>query len=146
AADAGAAVAHPLLHPRVLAALAALPPERRFRGRTAAMAALAGDLLPEAVLRRGTKAGFGAVFAADHARALATRWDGAGVDAALVDRERLRRAWLAPAPDPRALTALQSAWLAKACQAETRSSSAPAAASIDDHVRGRDSSHAGRPA
>ena len=101
-----------------LAALPALPPERRFRIRTEAMTMLAGDVLEPELLSRSTKARFDAVFWAGASREVAAAWDGEGVDPEIVDAERLRAEWAAERPDSHSCTLLQSAWLASDRQLE----------------------------
>jgi asparagine synthase (glutamine-hydrolysing) len=123
AADDNVAIAHPLHDPRFLATLAALPPARRHRSRSQAMADLFGDLLPAEVLRRSTKAHFAQVLWGDASRALAAEWDGDGVDPELVDVGRLRVLWAQPEPDTQTITLLQSVWL----QARSAASPPPAA-------------------
>jgi asparagine synthase (glutamine-hydrolysing) len=112
AADAGAAIGHPLLDPGFLAALGALPAGDRFRRRREAMLMLVGDLLPEDVVRRPTKASFDEAFWNADARAFAASWTGEGVDGELVDADALRANWLSSSPDARTFTLLQAAWLA----------------------------------
>ena len=111
AAERAALVAHPLATSSFAAALARAGGRLGFGDRTATMRALCGDLLPEALLARSSKATFGEVFWGDHARRFAERWDGSGVDGETVDPDALRRAWLAPSPDARAALLLQAAWL-----------------------------------
>jgi asparagine synthase (glutamine-hydrolysing) len=148
AADASAAIAHPLHDPGVLAALAALPVACRYGDRTAATAMLAGDLLPGTVLARADKAGFDPAFWARHSRAFAARWDGSGIDEELVDRDRLRAEWAGAEPDARSFLLLQALWLAgeSAAQAEMRSSSSSPVASSEAQPNGRRRRHAGRAA
>jgi asparagine synthetase B (glutamine-hydrolysing) len=110
----GATIAHPFNDARFLAALAALEPAQRPASRTEAMTMLVGDLLPEALLSRSTKARFDQVFWTEHARELVAAWDGEGVDAELVDLDRLRAEWASPTPEAHTFTLLQSVWLTRA--------------------------------
>jgi hypothetical protein len=48
----------------------------------------------------------------EHTRELARRWDGDGVDTALVDPEALRNNWLSASPHAPSMALLQQAWLA----------------------------------
>lgn len=112
AADAGTQLVQPFLEPSVLRAAA-----RRFgvRGpysRSTALRAMFGDLLPPAVLTRTSKSRFDEAFFADHSRAFVASWTGGGIDAALVDVERLAGVWHDPVPDARTFSLLQAAWLA----------------------------------
>jgi asparagine synthase (glutamine-hydrolysing) len=111
---AGATVRIPLLDHAFLAALARAGGARGLGDRTALMRHLFGDLLPEAVLSRRSKAVFHEVYWAEPSRRLAADWDGQGVDSDLVDVDALRSEWAKP--HPHALTAilLQSVWLASA--------------------------------
>ncbi|WP_380165880.1 asparagine synthase-related protein [Jannaschia sp. R86511] len=81
------------------------------RSRTVAMRLLVGDLLPEAVLSRRSKAGFNAVHFGPSAREVADAWDGGGVDPDLVDTDALRAQWRSPRPHAASLALLQHAWL-----------------------------------
>lgn len=110
--DAGTRLVQPFHEPAVLGAAA-----RHFgvsgpAGRTAAMRALFGDLLPDAVLARRSKASFDAAFVSDHSRAFVASWSGDGIDSALVDVDRLAAIWHSGEPDVRTLSLLQAAWLA----------------------------------
>jgi asparagine synthetase B (glutamine-hydrolysing) len=107
-------LAHPFHDTRFLAALAALPRERRPESRTEAMRMLVGDLLPEPVLSRSTKARFDDVFWTEHARALVADWNGEGIDEEIVDVDRLRAEWSSPRPEAHTFTLLQSVWLTRA--------------------------------
>lgn len=111
AADHGVQVAHPFADARFLGALAAQPRSHRYLSRSAATGALVGDLLPPALITRSTKARFEEVLWTEESRALAARWDGAGVDPAVVDLDRLAAEWRSPAPAPHTITLLQSVWL-----------------------------------
>jgi asparagine synthetase B (glutamine-hydrolysing) len=114
AGDHDVRLAHPFHDARFLAALAALPRRERPASRTEAMRMLVGDLLPEPVLSRSTKARFDDVFWTDHARALVAGWDGEGVDPEIVDIDRLRAEWASPTPAAHTFTLLQSVWLTRA--------------------------------
>jgi asparagine synthetase B (glutamine-hydrolysing) len=114
AGDHDVRLAHPFHDARFLAALAALPRRERPASRTEAMRMLVGDLLPEPVLSRSTKARFDDVFWTGHARALVAGWDGEGVDPEIVDIDRLRAEWASPTPAAHTFTLLQSVWLTRA--------------------------------
>jgi Asparagine synthase len=107
-----AAVGHPLLDPAFLVALARAGGVWGFRGRTDAMRRLFGDLLPEAVLARTTKATFNGSQFGEAEREFARTWDGAGVDHDLVDVDALRREWLGASPLFTSGVPLHAAWLA----------------------------------
>jgi hypothetical protein len=111
AADAGAAIEHPLLDARLWGAVAAAAPRGGFRDREAALAAVAGDVLPPETVSRRTKASFDAVFFNEHARAFVREWAGDGVPDEVVDAEALRAQWNEVSPDAHTYTLLQSAWL-----------------------------------
>jgi hypothetical protein len=114
AADHDVFLAHPFHDARVLAALAALPAGKRPATRTDAMRMLVGDLLPEPVLSRSTKARFDDVFWTEASRELVADWRGEGVDPAIVDLDRLRAEWASPTPEAHTFTLLQSVWLTRA--------------------------------
>ena len=112
AAVLGGRIDNPFLEPEVLAAAARAGGRTGWPAREQAMRELFGDLLPERILVRGTKAEFSAPFWGPAARAFATGWDGTGVDGELVDIDRLRQEWLSEKPDFRTALLLQQAWLA----------------------------------
>jgi asparagine synthetase B (glutamine-hydrolysing) len=111
AEDAGMLEVHPFLDPTFSAALASLPRRSRFADRTEAMRSLFGDLLPEAVIERRTKASFDRAFWNEPSRRFAAEWNGSGVDTDLVDPDALRSEWLSESPDPRSYTLAQSVWI-----------------------------------
>ena len=76
------------------------------------MAHFFGDLLPLEMTQRTTKAVFTESAWGPDSRDFAKRWDGSGLDPALVDPDLLRRQWQLPKPDMRSATAIQAAWLA----------------------------------
>ena len=112
AASFGARFAHPFLQSQFVDAVARHGGRLGYAGRTDAMQRIFGDVLPDAVLGRGTKAAFNSAFHGDATRAFAQEWDGSGVDPALVDVEVLRSLWLAPRVHPATTPLLQTAWLA----------------------------------
>lgn len=112
AAAREAEIAHPLLSAAFLAALARDGGAAGYGDRTDAMRALFGDLLPDELLRRRTKAEFSRALWTDEAHAFAAGWDGSGIDTELVDAEQLRAEWEDPTPFFGANTLLQQAWLA----------------------------------
>lgn len=112
AQDHDARAFHPFLDPEFAVALSALPRQNRYRGRTQAMRAIFGDLLPEQVITRSSKTGFDDAFWNEPSRAFAASWNGEDVDLELVDAEGLAREWASLHPDPRSFLVLQSVWLA----------------------------------
>jgi asparagine synthetase B (glutamine-hydrolysing) len=105
-------VRHPFVDAGFAAAIAALPREDRFLGRTAAMRELFGDLLPQDVTARRSKSTYDLAFWTSHSRRLVESWDGNTVDPELVDPEALRAEWSQPNPDSRSLLLLQQVALA----------------------------------
>lgn len=89
----GARIAHPLLDPAVLAAVAQAGGPAGFPSRRAALASGFRGLVPAAVADRRTKATFGEVFERAPSRAFIERWDRWGVDPRLVDATGLAEAW-----------------------------------------------------
>ncbi len=111
AAAHGVAFVQPFLDPRFVRALAHAGTRFGYPGRTAAMKALFGDLLPDDVIRRTSKADFTRVYFGDHTRRFVDRWTGEGVDPELVDVERLREVWRSERPHAGTAALLQQAWL-----------------------------------
>ena len=114
AEETGTLVVRPFLDPLFLAAWAKHAGDFGFRGRTAAMTYLFGDLLPRAVVERADKGVYWHYWG-DASRYVARMWRGEGVDVRYVDREGLAKAWASteyPTPDHRSALLLQSAWLA----------------------------------
>lgn len=112
ASDFGLQASDPLLDPGFLAALAHSGGGWGYNGRTATMRALFGDVLPEPVLSRSTKARFNSALTGGATMDFAASWDGSGVDPALVDVDKLRAMWLSDEPTMGAGLLLHSAWLA----------------------------------
>jgi hypothetical protein len=109
AAAEGAAIAHPLLDPRLWSAVAGAVGARGYETRTAGMRALVGHLLPGELIARADKATFDEVFCGPASRAAAAGYDGAGASPRLVDAPALRRHFASPDPWPQALLLLQAA-------------------------------------
>lgn len=120
AADGDVAYVHPLLDAGFLESLATPAGYLGLPGRTEAMRRFFGDLLPDAILERESKAFFNAVTFNAHARAFAGDWDGTGVDTDLVDADKLRDEWMSPGPHAASSALLQTAWLATANGATAR--------------------------
>jgi asparagine synthetase B (glutamine-hydrolysing) len=111
AAETGTSVLDPFLDPDFLIALASRAGWRGLGTRAAAMRLLFADVLPDAILERGSKAEFTGAFFGPWSRAFAREWAGGGVDPSLVDPDALREIWASPAPDWGTFSLLQSAWL-----------------------------------
>ena len=112
AAEYGIRASDPLLDARFVVALARAGGLTGFPGRTATMQSLFSDVLPQDVLCRTTKASFNRAHADVATRNFARTWDGSGVDANVVDVERLRQVWLSDQPTMATGVLLHSAWLA----------------------------------
>lgn len=115
AAAHDARLTHPLMDDEFVARYAARAGRIGFPSRATAMMSVFAELLPDAALRRVSKAYFNASRFGPHARAFATSWDGSGVDYDLVDPERLRAEWLADEPHGGTGSLLEQAWLAGHC-------------------------------
>jgi asparagine synthetase B (glutamine-hydrolysing) len=85
----GARVVNPFADDAVARALAASAPRDGPGSRTAAMGTMFGSLLPERVIARKSKASFPLLD--DRVDELATRWDGTGLPAHLIDAALLRQ-------------------------------------------------------
>ena len=116
AEDHDAVLCHPLLDHRVWTAVQRSAPRGGHLGRSEAMEAIFGALLPRELLRRGDKAGFDEVFFHEHSRAFAASWEIVGDD--YVDARALREHWLGAAPLAQSFTLLQAAWLASGDRVE----------------------------
>jgi asparagine synthetase B (glutamine-hydrolysing) len=113
AAEQRVEIHSPFVDPCFAATLAALPRERRFLTRGAAMLELFAGLLPAEVLGRRTKSNFDDAFWSTHSRRFADEWNGEGVDQTIVDPDALRAQWAKPNPDARTFLQLQSAALGR---------------------------------
>ena len=104
----------PFLEPDYVRSVCRDAPRDGYPSRTVAMDRHFGDVLPEGVPARSTKAIFSEVFFGPRMRSFAAQWSGTGLDDSLVDAEKLRREWLAPKPQFCSLVPIQMAWLASA--------------------------------
>jgi asparagine synthase (glutamine-hydrolysing) len=111
-------VVHPLAQPGLASAILG-DPQLAFAGRAGRLKAIFGDLLPQDVYERRSKASFNRAFFGAHSRALADEWEPAEVDEELVDVDALRAVWQEQAPDGRTFTLLQSIWLGRHERAST---------------------------
>lgn len=103
---------NPLEEPRFIAALMRTGGRLGMGDRTEMMQSLFGDLLPEAVLSRTSKAYFNETRWTAMERAFAAQWDGAGIDPTYNDHDLLRQEWLSETPFTLSAFHLHAAWLA----------------------------------
>jgi asparagine synthase (glutamine-hydrolysing) len=112
AADAGAAIMHPLATRSFRRGFASAAPRYGFhRGRPEAIRACFGGLLPPRLLERDSKARFEGAFWGAASRAFAASWDGTGTDPSVVDACALRAEWALEEPDAHTYLLLQHLWL-----------------------------------
>lgn len=117
AASAHARIEHPFLAPELVAAAARVGGSLGLGGRTHAMRTIAGDLLPDELLSRSTKATFSEGFWVNRSTGFARSEAPIEVIAAdpplaaLVDLEELRAEWSKPTPHFLTAALLQSAFL-----------------------------------
>jgi asparagine synthase (glutamine-hydrolysing) len=109
---AGVEVVSPFLDLEFHATLARDLPATGFASRTAAMTELFGDLLPQELLSRPTKAFFTEALWGAASRDFTLRWDGTGLDGDVVDRAGLEAQWSRPVPNWRTWGLVHQAWLA----------------------------------
>lgn len=100
-------------HPRFVDALAREGGAFGFGGRTQTFRHLVGDLLPEAVIGRTSKAWFNSTRWGPDEDQFARTWDGTGIDPEWVDHDALRNEWLSPGRSSAAEFLIQVAWFAK---------------------------------
>ena len=112
AGDHDVEIVSPFLDATVLAEASGDGGRLGFPNRTVAMRHLVGDLLPDDVLGRRTKASFSGAMWGDATRRFAEAWDGHGVDPQMVDRTALRAEWLSAVPNFTTALLLHQAWLA----------------------------------
>ena len=111
--DEGATLGSPFLEPSFLASLAAAGGRCGWGDRTATMHALFGDLLPEPVIHRRSKAEFSEPLFGNATKRFAAAWNGdAGPVSDLVRPQVLRDLWQARQPHGMSAMVLQAAWIA----------------------------------
>jgi hypothetical protein len=103
---------HPLLAPEFWSAVRGACGPVGFARRSDGVRTLFGDLLPEALIARDSKANFDQIFWTARAREFAGAWDGTGVPREWVDTRELARQWASAKPSLPSSTLLQAAWLA----------------------------------
>jgi asparagine synthetase B (glutamine-hydrolysing) len=114
--EADVEMVHPFQDPGVVESLARAGGRLGFGDRTATMRALFGEVLPDEILARSTKAYFDEVAWGPRSREFASEWDGDTGDPSindLIDAEALRRNWAQDSPDFRSAILLQAASLAR---------------------------------
>jgi asparagine synthase (glutamine-hydrolysing) len=110
AASCETVLVHPFEEPRFLTAVARARPRVGWLRREDAMRELFGDLLPDPLILRRSKAGFSQPFFGAFSRGFIESWSGNGLDTSLVDIDRLREAWAHPIVDARSYSLVQAAW------------------------------------
>jgi asparagine synthase (glutamine-hydrolysing) len=105
-------VVHPFEDARFLRAVARARPRVGWLKREDAMRELFGDLLPDPLISRRSKANFSHSFFNAFSRRFVETWSGQGVDDSLIDAEHLLDTWRQPVPDARSYSLVQAAWCA----------------------------------
>jgi hypothetical protein len=121
AAAGDVAAVHPFAEGQFVFALARQGGATGFASRTSAMEALFGDLLPDALVSRVSKASFQDVFWNRHARSFVDGTGEAELERALatlgldaiVDPRALAEHWAGPRPLANSFLLLQACWLAQ---------------------------------
>jgi hypothetical protein len=109
----GSHVVTPLADARVIGALARHGGRRGLAHRGALTRLLGGDLLPDELYGRRTKATFTASRFHRHTEATVKRWSGEGADPQWVDVPALKAAWSAGDLHPQMAGLVQAAWLTR---------------------------------
>ena len=102
----------PLLHPEFVDALARWGGWLGPGNRAETIRGIAGDLLPDAIIDRTSKAEFSRGFVTRYTAEFAQSWDGGGLDEQFVEPELVRRELLQDHPSAGVAQLLQAAWLA----------------------------------
>ena len=113
AAAAGARIAHPLLDPAWLAAIAASGSAAGPGGRERLWPRLFADVLPVPLAARAVKAVYDGVYFTGPSRRFTEAWDGRGLHGGVVDPGRLRATWRDPWRAHLPGTLQQALWLAR---------------------------------
>lgn len=112
AASCGTELVHPFEDHRFLRAVARAHPRTGWLKREDAMRDLFGDLLPDPLIFRRSKARFSQPFFSASSRDFVASWSGQGLDTSVVDVDRLMQAWSQPVVDARSYSLVQAAWCA----------------------------------
>jgi asparagine synthase (glutamine-hydrolysing) len=112
AGDEGCDLHHPMLDRDFVAAVASVGGGWGLRSRNELMRLVFGPLLPDAIMRRTTKATFNEANFREHSRDFVERWEGGGLNDDLVDTAELARLWREPRVNGATFGLLQAAWLA----------------------------------
>lgn len=102
----------PFGEPEFVSAVGRVAGRWGWTSRTEAMTRLFGDLLPDDVLHRTSKASFERAVFTERSREFARHWTGDGVDGSLVDPQLLQEMWSGDRPDGGTMALMQQAWLA----------------------------------
>ncbi len=111
AAGRDVAVINPFVDRQVLAELGRLGGRRGFPSRTEAMRRVCGDLLPDALISRTTKASFSGAIWGPRTREFMESWSGGGLNPHYVDEARLCAEIDSDRPDFRTILLVHQAWL-----------------------------------
>ena len=112
AAEYDVRMLHPLFSALFVSVLAKEGGARGYANRTEVMRALFGDVLPDEINRRRSKAMFGQPYWTHYSQQFARSWSGGGVDADFVDVGALQSLWAGSGPPPAStLILLKQAWL-----------------------------------
>jgi asparagine synthase (glutamine-hydrolysing) len=116
----GAGFVAPFVAPEFVAALGRFGGRAGLGDRSMVMRRVFGDLLPDSVLTRTSKATFGRVFWGPRSREFARDWSGEGLLHELIDPSALRAAWQDELPVYGSALPLHAAWLAHRPAAASR--------------------------
>jgi asparagine synthase (glutamine-hydrolysing) len=110
--DTDVLLVHPLLSWQVWAEIAYASQPLGFVTRTEGMRRLFGELLPDEICARGSKARFDQAFWSAPTREYARSWDGTGVPDEWIDPTALANHWRGDRPLANSSVLLQACWLA----------------------------------
>jgi asparagine synthetase B (glutamine-hydrolysing) len=116
--DTEVRLVHPLLARQVWAEVAAFSAGFGFTSRTDGMRRVFGELLPDEICARGSKARFDAALWTRQTRDYVGSWDGTGVPEEWVDPTALVAHWREGRPWANSFTLLQAMWLGSADRGE----------------------------
>jgi Asparagine synthase len=123
ASDGDVLLVHPLLSPCVWAEVASSAGAVGFQSRTDGMRRTFGEVLPDEICARGSKARFDQAFWTARTRAYVDVWDGSGAPDEYVNAEVLAEHWRGDAPLANSYLLLQATWLRSVQRVEQPSES-----------------------